>query len=163
MPITHPVLEESIKTQRLTKYEHDWAEDDEIARGDVERVVYNLQSHIKLILRLIKAKHNAMNEHKKEASSLKTEIFELRQKLVDENEHVLVELSPEIMKNYKVLKKQIHHQKNDTEMQYKELLKLKKSIASSQQLLDDETATVKLLEDAILGNVDNVEDLSVDC
>jgi hypothetical protein len=98
----------------------------------------------------------------KEASSLKTEIFELRQKLIDENDHVLVELSPEITKNYKVLKKQIRHQKHDTEMKYRELLKLKKSIASSQQLLDDETATVKLLEDAILGNVDNVEDFSAD-
>lgn len=121
----------------------DAIEDDEIASGDVERVVYNLQSHIKLILRLIKAKHKAMDEHQKEASTLKQEIFSMRQKLIEENEQVLHELEPDIMKNYNVLKKQIKHQKQDTENKYKELLKLKKSIAHSQQLLDNETATVK--------------------
>ena len=152
------MLAKSIESQKAATVQLAEIEDEEIARGDVERVVYNLQSHIKLILRLIKAKHKAMEELKGEAAGLRSEIFELRQKLIDENEGVLNELNPEVMKRYKVLKKQIKHQKSDTEMKYKELLKLKKSIAQNQQLLDNETATVRWLEDAILGNVDALDD-----
>lgn len=151
MPATHPALMKSIESQKIQKHMKDSLEDEEIASGQVETTVYNIQTHIRLILRLIKATHASLQEYKRESASLKQEIFELRQKLIDENDDVLKELNPELLENYKRLKKNMKQQKTDTELKYKELLKLKKSIAQSQQLLDNENVSLTTLENAILG------------
>lgn len=157
LPATHPALEKSIESQKLKKLARDQIEDEEIAAGQVDTVVYNLQTHIKLIMRLIKATHASLQEYKSESANLRQEIFELRQKLIDENEHVLKEMNPQVLDNYKRLKGHMKAHKDDNEIKYKELLKLKKSISSSQQLLDNEAASLKRLENAILGRL-NIED-----
>lgn len=158
IPATHPALVKSIESQRYKKTLRELQENEEIENGQVETVVYNLQSHMKLILRLIKATYKSLEEYKKEAQSLRSEIFRLRQKLIEENEDVLNELNPELVKNYKTLKKQMKEQKTDTELKYKELLKLKKSISQSQQLLDNEVVTLSALQGAILGNANALEE-----
>ena len=56
---------ELIKTQSSwKKKQKEKQENEEIAQGNVEIVVYNIQSHIKLILRLIKAAYPSLEEYK---------------------------------------------------------------------------------------------------
>lgn len=151
MPAMHPTLVKSIEKQRQKKFIRDAEEDEEIANGKVETIVYNLQSHMKLIHRLIKATRKSLDEYKSSAGVLRQEVGELRERLIEENEQVLVELSPELMNSYKHLKNDIKQQKTDNDVKYKEMLKLKKSISQSQQLLDNEVSTLNTLQDAVLG------------
>ena len=87
----------------------------------------------------------------KDWNSLRQEIFQLRQKLIDDNENVLNELNPELMKNYKALKREIKNQKTDTDLKYQEMLKLKKGNAQLQQMLDNEVAIVDSLQNMVYG------------
>ena len=157
LPATHPALIKSIESQRYKMEQRRIQEDEEILNGDIEITVDSIQSHIKLILRLIKATKLSLDEYKKDWSSLRQEIFQMRQKLVDENETVLNELDPLLMKNYKALKKEIKHQKTDTDMKYQELLKLKKGNAQLQQMLDNEVALVNSLQSMVYGLKDEEE------
>lgn len=75
----------------------------------------------------------------------------MRQKLIDDNETVLNELNPELMKNYKALKREMKNQKTDTDLKYQELLKLKKGNAQLQQMLDNEVAVVDSLQTMVYG------------
>lgn len=154
LPASHQILEKSNENQRYKKKLKEMKEDEEIANGDVEIVVDNIQSHIKLILRLIKSTHLSLQEYKQDAQNLKQEVFELRQKLIEENEDVLKELNPELLNNYKALKKEVKKHKTDTELKYKDLLQLKKGNAQLQQLLDNEVETLNALQKTILGSED---------
>lgn len=162
LPATHPSLVKSIESQRIKKQQRDYEEDDEIAEGNVDTVVYNIQTHIKLILRLIKATYASLQEFKQESAKLKLEISDLRQQLIEENDDVLKEMNPEVLENYKRLKKHMKIHKTDNELKYKELLRLKKSIAQSQQLLDNEATALTTLENAILGRQGLDDDLEQD-
>lgn len=52
-------------------------------------------------------------------------------KLIEKNEHVLTEIHPDLIDDYKSLKKTIKDQKDENEQLYKMLLNLKKETASS--------------------------------
>lgn len=151
LPATHPALMKSIESQKLKRDQRIMEEDEEIFDGDIEITVDSIQSHIKLILRLIKATTLSLDEYKKDWSSLRQEIFQLRQKLIDDNETVLNELNPELMKNYRALKREMKNQKTDTDLKYQELLKLKKGNAQLQQMLDNEVAVVDSLQSMVYG------------
>lgn len=75
----------------------------------------------------------------------------MRQKLIDDNEAVLNELNPELMKNYKSLKREMKNQKTDTDLKYQELLKLKKGNAQLQQMVNNEVAVVDSLQSMVYG------------
>ena len=64
---------------------------------------------------------------------------------------MLDEINPELLKNYKSLKKEIKKQKTDTEMKYQELLKLKKGNAQLQQMIDNEVSIVDALQKMVSG------------
>lgn len=92
-----------------------------------------------------------MKNINKDCSALRQETTQLRQKLIEENEHVLDEINPELLKSYKSLKKEIKKQKTDTEMKYQELLKLKKGNAQLQQMIDNEVSIVDALQKMVSG------------
>ena len=71
---------------------------------------------------------------------------------------MLNELDPEILKNYKNLKKEIQKHKTDSEMKYQELLKLKKSNAQMQQMIDNEVATIDSLQKLVSGKQEIMEE-----
>ena len=61
---SHSALEKTAINKRYLKKQKEKQENEEIAQGNVEIVVYNIQSHIKLILRLIKAAYQSLEEYK---------------------------------------------------------------------------------------------------
>lgn len=154
---SHPGLNKNAETQRLAKQIKERQENDEIAQGKVEIVVDSVQTHIQLILRLVKAAYQSLDEYKKDAEWLRSEIFDLRQKLVEENEDVLNELSPQLLQNYKSLKNEIKANKNENDLKYKELLNLKKGNAQLQQIIDSEVQIVEDLELYVKGATDGYE------
>lgn len=64
---SHPGLNKNAETQRLAKQIKERQENDEIAQGKVEIVVDSVQTHIQLILRLVKAAYQSLDEYKKDA------------------------------------------------------------------------------------------------
>ena len=66
LPATHPALMKSIESQRNKMEQRRQQEDDEILNGDIEITVDSIQSHMKLILRLIKATKLSLDEYKKD-------------------------------------------------------------------------------------------------
>lgn len=66
LPATHPALTKSIESQRVRRDQRIIEEDEEIFNGDIEITVDSIQSHIKLIMRLIKATTLSLDEYKKD-------------------------------------------------------------------------------------------------
>lgn len=64
VPATHPALVKSLENQRYSKIQREIEENEEIENGNVEIAVDSVQSHIKLIMRLIKATHISLEEYK---------------------------------------------------------------------------------------------------
>lgn len=72
-----------------------------------------------------------MNTYKEESGSLRRDIDNLTNNLIEKNEGVLSEIHPELIDDYKSLKNSIKEQKDENELLYKMLLNLKKETASS--------------------------------
>lgn len=64
IPATHPALMKSLESQRYKKQQRDMEENEDILNGDVEIAVDSIQTHIRLVLRLIKATHKSLEEYK---------------------------------------------------------------------------------------------------
>ena len=111
-------LRKQHKTSVLLKQLKEKHENEEIAKGNVEIVVSNIQSHIKLILRLVKAAYQSLEKYKKEADTQRGEIFELRQRYVEEKEEVLNRLSPQLLQSYKTLKSDVKVSKTNNDLKY---------------------------------------------
>mmetsp|Transcript_22087 Transcript_22087/g.25389 ORF Transcript_22087/g.25389 Transcript_22087/m.25389 type:complete len:84 (-) Transcript_22087:72-323(-) len=82
----------------------------------------------------------------------------MRQKLVDENDHVLSELNPELLRNYKILKKDTKKHRQDNDAKYQELLKLKKGNSQLQQMINNEVQIVTSLQQMLIGQKRGLED-----
>lgn len=154
---SNPLLKQAVEKQRRVIQQREEEENEEIAQGNVEIVVGSVQSHIKLIMRLIKATYASLEEYKDDAGVLKEEIFEMRQKLIDENEDVLKEHNGELLNRYKELKKHTKIHKTDNDIKYKELLKLKKGNAKLQTMIDNEVKRLEELELFVSGATDGYE------
>lgn len=153
------ILQKTTQNQRYLQKVREKQENQEIGRFNdkFEIVVDNVQTHIKLILRLIKTAYQTLEDYKQESAVLRDEIFELRQQLIDENEDVLKDLHPQLLQSYKSLKKDMKSHKADNEIKYKELLKLKTGNAQVQQLIDNEVNNVEEIEMFIKGATDGYE------
>ncbi len=78
--------------------------------------------------------------------------------LIDKNEGVLKQVHPDLIDDYKALKKTMKDQKDENEQLYKQLLSLKKETASSAQKLQLCQSRISRLE----GNVGIVNQNEID-
>ena len=90
--------------------------------------------------------YDMLNTYKDEAEQLRRETDVLLQKLMEKNETVLKEVHPDLIEDYRTLKRAIKDQKDENEQLYKQLLTLKKDTANSSQKISLCTNRIVLLE-----------------
>ena len=98
-----------------------------------EEALNSVNNQIKRIEDSLVLGYEQLNLYVEDSDNLRKGIDDLMTQLIKKNEDVLGGVHPDLLADYKTLKRHIKDQKDENEQLYKQLLQLKKETAASQQ------------------------------